>query len=463
MFPPSTYKTHRELLKKLCGTGILLFPGNSEESYNYPANCYPFRQDSNFLYFFGISQPGLAGLLDTDQNQDILFREDSDPEDMIWTGPVAGASVLQEMSGTDQCLPFQEICSYLQRALRDGRKVHFLPPYRPSTQHQLLNWLGIPPAQQKEQSSEALSRGVIHLRSIKSEEEIQEIEKASEVSTRMHRTVMKMACPGITEQAIAGMLEGIALSAGCRVSFPPIVSMRGEILHNHDHSGILEEGKLLLTDAGCETAMGYAADITRTVPVGGVFSMKQKDIYSIVQAMSKKTIPLATPETPYRTVHWEACKIMVEGLCLLGLMKGNPEEAVEAGAHALFMPHGIGHMMGLDVHDMEGLGEDLVGYDEEIPRNKLFGHASLRMGRRLKPGMVVTHEPGIYFIPGLIEQWKTLKKHAEYIHYERIEDYMDFGGIRIEDNLLITPDGNRILGPPLPKTIKSIEKAMKHS
>ena len=461
MFDSAIYKNRREKLKKLIGNGIILLPGNREIPMNYPSNAYSFRQDSSFLYFFGLNLPDMAGLIDIDRNLTLIFGTELTLEDLIWTGPQTSGEQLKEQTGADQFLPLAKLSEYLKTAGQSKIPVHYLPSYHAETKLQLKEWLGIPLRDQQKSVSERLIRAVVNLRSVKSDEEIREIEKAADITARMHLTAMKMARPGISEQSICGVLEGIAISAGGRLSFPTILSMHGETLHNHHHGGILEEGKLLLTDAGCETEMGYAADMTRTVPVGGDFCSRQKEVYSIVLEASNKSIEMTKPGILYRDVHMEACRTLAEGLNALGLMKGDSEEAVREGAHALFMPHGIGHMLGLDVHDMEGLGEDRVGYDDKVSRSTIFGHASLRMARELEPGFVVTNEPGIYFIPGLIDLWKAEKRHLSFLNYDRIETFRDFGGIRLENDLLITPVGHHIFGKPVPRTIKEIEKTIK--
>lgn len=367
-----------------------------------------------------------------------------------------------KLVGIASTAPLASFGKYIAEALAKGRKVHFLPPYRGETKIQLSDLLGIPVASLKANISVELIKAVVKLRSIKSAEEVVEIEKMVDAAWLMHTTAMKMAYPGVVEQEIAGTIEGVALANAGQVSFPIILSIHGETLHNHYHGNTLTEGRMLVVDAGCESVETlYSSDITRTVPVGGKFSQRQREIYEIVLEANLKAIDAIKPGIPYREIHLLAAGVIVDGLKKLGLMKGDTKAAVEAGAHALFMPHGLGHMMGMDVHDMENLGEDYVGYDEEIVRSKQFGTAFLRLGRKLQPGFVLTVEPGIYFIPALIDQWKNEGQHTGFINYDKVETYKDFGGIRIEDDVLVTETGHRVLGKPIPKTVAEIEEIMK--
>ena len=462
MFTPGTYAGRREALRREIKSGIAVFPGNTEAAFNYPANTYHYRQDSTFSYFFGLNQPDLAGIIDFDNGAELLFGNDVDMDDIIWMGPQPSMADRGKLVGIKHTAPLSGFGDTIAEALKKGRKVHFLPPYRGETKIQLLTLLGIPVAEQKAAASAELIRAVVKLRSIKSAEEVAEIEKMVDVAYLMHTTAMKMAHPGIVEQEIAGTIEGIALANAGPVSFPVILSINGQTLHNHYHGNTLSEGRMLVVDAGCESEESlYSSDITRTVPVGGKFNERQRGIYEIVLNANLNAIAAIKPDIPYREVHLLAAKTIADGLKALGLMKGDTGAAVEAGAHALFFPHGLGHMMGMDVHDMENLGENYVGYDEEITRASQFGTAFLRLGRRLQPGFVLTVEPGIYFIPALIDQWKAEGKFAEFINYEKVETYKDFGGIRIEDDVLVTETGNRVLGRPIPKTVAEIEAIMK--
>ena len=461
MFSQEIYIQRREKLRKKFKTGLLLFLGNTEAPMNYPGNTYKYRQDSNFLYYFGLDHPGLAAVMDIEAGTDCIYGEDYTLDDVIWMGPQPTIAEMAEKVGVLSVHPLKELAATINTTLKHSRKIHFLPPYRANSILQLSNVLGIHPNFVKNYTSEKLINAVVSMRSIKEECEIAEIEKACNIGYQMHVASMKMAKPGVYEREIAGHIEGIALGSGGMVSFPVILSQHGETLHNHNHGDKLVEGKLMVTDAGAESEMHYASDFTRTVPVGGKFSKKQKEIYDIVLAANNRAIEIAKPGITYQSVHLEAARVITQGLKDLGLMKGDVDEAVRNGAHAMFFPHGLGHMMGLDVHDMEDLGEDYVGYDDEVSRIDQFGTAYLRLGRRLQPGFVLTVEPGIYFIPALIDQWKSEKINASFINYDKVEEYRDFGGIRIEDDLLITDKGARLLGKKrIPVTTEEIEETM---
>ena len=460
MFDQKTYINRRKELKKQIGEGMLLFLGNVDVPMNYRSNTYRFRQDSNFLYFFGLDQQGLAGLIDVESGEEILFGNDATLDDIIWMGPQPLMAERAAMVGVSRSEPFERLRELVATAQNTGRTIHFLPPYRAENKLLLENLLGIKPALLGEKASVELIKAVVKLRSVKEEQEILELERAMEVAYLMHTTAMKMARPGVYEHDIAGVVEGIAISGGGMLSFPLILSVRGETLHNHAHDNKLESGQLLLVDGGAETTMHYATDHTRTFPVGGRFSERQKDVYEIVLDAQVRAIGAIRPGKPFREVHMLAAKTIASGLKSLGLMKGDVDSAIEQGAHALFMPHGLGHMMGLDVHDMEDLGENFVGYDDEIKRSELFGTAFLRLGRRLQEGFVLTVEPGIYFIPALLEKWEQEKKFSEFINYEKAKSYLGFGGIRIEDDVLVTSGGFRVMGRPIPKTVDEIESTM---
>ena len=458
MFDTKVYTNRREHLHKLMKNGIAVFIGNVESPFNYPANAYHFRQDSTFLYYFGIDLSGFAAIMDFDSGADIIFGNDFNMNDIIWRGPQPTVSEIAKKCGIDNTRPFSQLEATIQEAFAKGRKVHFLPPYRGETKMTLSALLKENPCQMKSLASVKLKKAVVKMRSIKEDIEIQEIEKAIDIAYEMHTTAMKMCNAGVKEHEIFGKIEGIALSRGAGVSFPSIVSVNGQTLHNHLHNNILSKGKMLLVDAGAETDMHYASDITRTTPVGGKFSPMQKDIYNIVLKANIEAINAAAPGLSNKDVHILACKVIVGGLKELGLMKGNADEAVQSGAHALFMPHGIGHMLGLDVHDMEGIGEDIVGYGKKVKRSSQFGMAYLRFALPYKPGHVFTIEPGCYFIPELIDKWKSEGKFMEFINYESIKAYMSIGGIRIEDNVLITDTGCKVLGKPIPKNVNEIEE-----
>ncbi len=457
MFKKEVYADRRNRLREEMSSGLVLIPGNSEASFNYPANTYHFRQDSNFLYFFGIDLYDLTGVMDVDANKDYIFGNDVDIDDIIWMGPQPTIKDQAAEVAVENTAPLAKLNEMIAEAIQQGRKVHFLPPYRGEHVMQLQDLLGIGKDKIKSYASLELIKAVVKLREIKDEYEIAEIEKAVDIAYEMHTTAMKMSKAGVVEREIAGTIEGISLAKGGPTSFPIILSIHGETLHNHYHGNTLEIGRMMVTDAGAETTMHYASDITRTVPVGGKFDERQKGIYEIVLEANMKSIEAIKPGVEYREIHFLAARTIVDGLKKLGLMKGDTNAAVEAGAHALFMPHGLGHMMGLDVHDMEGLGENNVGYDEKTTRSDQFGTAYLRLGKELKPGFVLTVEPGCYFIPELWKRWKNDGMHTDFINYDAVEKYLDFGGVRIEDDVLVTEDGFRVLGKPIPKTVAEIE------
>jgi len=457
MFKSEVYLRRRDELRKKMKKGLALFIGNVESPMNYPDNAYHFRQDSDFLYFFGLDLPGFTALMDFDSGKDTIFGNDFDMDDIIWMGPQPTVKELALKCGITATAPVSKIADIISDAISKKRRVHFLPPYRAETKMTLGSLLRENPCQMKTLASPELIKAVVEMRSIKEAIEIEEIEKAVAIAYEMHVTAMKMCKPGIREQEIFGTIEGIALAKGGGTAFPIILSINGQTLHNHEHGNILKKGRMMVTDAGAETNMHYSSDITRTTPVGGKFSTLQKDIYEIVLKANTGAINAARPGLSNRDVHLMACTIIAASLKEIGLMKGNTAEAVEQGAHALFMPHGLGHMMGLDVHDMEALGENNVGYNTETVRSNQFGTAFLRFALPYQPGHVLTVEPGCYFIPELIAKWKAEKKFTEFINYPATEKYMSVGGVRIEDNILITDKGHKLLGKAIPKTIKEIE------
>lgn len=462
MFETSVYKNRRARLKEKVKSGLVLILGNGEAPANYTDNTYKFRQDSSFLYFFGLNQPGFAGVIDIDSGDEYIFGNDVDMDDIIWMGPQPSVKDMAARAGVSKTAPFARLADCMKTAISQGRRIHFLPPYRFRNMLLLEELLGIQPALVKNYASLELIKAVVDLRSVKEPCEIEEITKACNIGYEMHTAAMRNCKPGVKEQYIAGLIEGIAASYGSMVSFPVILSQNGETLHNHDHSQILQEGRMMLTDAGAEEVSHYCSDFTRTVPVGGKFLTRQKEVYNIVLAANNKAIEIAKPGVTYQYVHLEVCKVLAQGLKDLGLMKGDVNEAVAAGAHALFMPHGLGHMMGLDVHDMEDLGQIYVGYDDETRPIDQFGTSSLRMGRRLQEGFVITDEPGCYFIPALIDQWRAQGMHKEFLNYDKIETFKDFGGIRLEDDILIIPGGSRFLGDKrTPITVEEVEEIMR--
>ncbi len=457
MFKSDVYVKRRDELRRRMKTGLALFIGNVESPMNYPANTYHFRQDSDFLYFFGLDLPGFTGLIDFDSGTDKIFGNEVDIDDIVWMGPQPSVKDLALKCGVTGTAPTAKLEEVIKDAVSKRRRVHFLPPYRGETKMTLGSLLKENPCQMKTLASTELVKAVVSMRSIKERVEIDEIEKAVDIAYSMHVTAMKMCKPGVVEQDIFGTIEGIALAKGGGTSFPIILSINGQTLHNHSHSNVLKKGRMMVTDAGAETNLHYASDITRTTPVGGKFSDLQKDIYEIVLKTNTDAIKATRPGLSNRNLHLMACKNIASGLKELGLMKGDTDEAVAVGAHALFMPHGLGHMMGLDVHDMEALGENYIGYNDEVKRSDQFGLAFLRFALPYMPGHVFTIEPGCYFIPELIEKWKSEKKFTEFINYSKIDKYMSIGGIRIEDNVLITENGHKLLGKPIPKTVKEIE------
>jgi len=457
MFSPQTYQQRRDLLCQKTGSGLILLPGSKEASMNYTENTYPFRQNSHFVYFVGIDQPDLFVVIDVDARKTILFGNELSMDDIIWTGPMPSLSDQALESSITEVLPTSALNDCIKKAQKLNRPIHFLPQHRAWSMLQLEALTGIPALQLKASASDKLIRAVVSLRSIKSADEIVEIEKAAAVGYAMHLTALKMALPGETERTIAGFIEGIALSKCRGLSFPTILSQRGEVLHGHSHGGTLEKGRLMLCDAGAVSLEYYASDFTRTAVVGGTFSSQQRDLYQMVLDANNRAFQLIRPGILYRDVHIASAKVLAEGLKSIGILKGNVDEAVAAGAHALFMPHGLGHMMGLDVHDMEDLGENHVGYDEEISRSTQFGLRSLRLGRRLQSGFVLTVEPGLYFMPELIQKWEAEKILPEFVNYDRAKQFIGTGGIRLEDDAIVTESGCRMPGKRLPISLEEIE------
>ncbi|MEA3452584.1 MAG: aminopeptidase P family protein [Bacteroidota bacterium] len=458
MFPKEVYINRRKRLAEKMSGGILLFLGNHDVPFNYPANIYPFRQDSAFAYFFGLNQPGLAAMIDVDSGENIIFGDELTMDDIIWMGNLPTIRERAEQVGITKVLPSVKLAEMMTEAISKSRKIHYLPPYRAEVIHWADSLLNIKYDEVRANASKELIKAVVSLRSIKDKYEIAEIEKMVGVAYKMHTTAMKIAKPGVKEQQITGAITGITFGNEGPLSFPAIVTVNGQTLHNNNYGNILKEGQMLVCDAGAESYMLYASDITRTTPVGGKFNQRQKDIYEIVLKANTEVIKSIRPNEEYRNMHLLSAKIVAQGLKDLGIMKGNIDDAVAQGAHALFYPHGLGHMMGMDVHDLEGVGEDFVGYDNEIKRADQFGLAFLRLGRKLQPGFVITVEPGIYFIPELIDMWKAEGKHTDFINYDKVESFKDFGGIRIEDDILVTENGCRNLSEAIPKTVADVEK-----
>ena len=463
MFSKETYVSRRAELKKLVKRGIIILFGNNNSPCNFPANgYYPFRQDSSFLYYFGLQRDGLVGIIDVDNDIETLVGDDIDIDDIVWYGSVESVHDMAESTGVSCTAPMRSLKTICNDAMRQKRTIHFLPPYRHDIKLQIFDLLGIHPNQQKESASMALIKAVVKQRSTKEAQEIEELERAAVIGYKMHTTAMRLTRPGVTEKFVGGQVDGIANSYGAMVSFPTIYTQHGEIMHGNPSMNVLEAGRLALCDAGAETMDNYCSDNTRTMPVSGKFTQRQLEIYSIVEACHDYTLKVAKPGVKYFDVHLAVCKLMTDRLKELGLMKGDTEEAVAAGAHAMFLPHGLGHMMGMAVHDMESLDQRYVGFDEETqPRLDQFGTNCLRMGRRLEEGFVVTDEPGIYFIPALIDDWKASGHCKEFINFDLLETYKDFGGIRIEDDVLITKDGCRFIGKDrIPYHPKDVEAFM---
>jgi len=457
MFPTKDYAQRRRRLREQVESGLILFLGNGHAPMNYADNPYPFRQDSSFLYFFGLDTPGLAAMIDADQGEECVFGNDPTVDDIVWTGPQPLLKERCDQIGVSTAAPFGQLQNSLNKAVKQGRKVHFLPQYRADNILLMQQLLKIAPATIRQQASEALIKAVVAQRSIKTQQEIEQIEAAIDISYEMHVAAMKLSRPGLYEREIAGAIEGSAISKGSRPAFPTIFSIHGQTLHNPYYGNVMKDGDIAVHDSGAESALHYASDITRTIPIGGKFSPRQKDVYSIVLQAQEKAIDVIKPGVEFREVHRIACTVLAEGLKDLGLMKGDPQEAVQAGAHTLFFPCGLGHMLGLDVHDMEALGEDYVGYTETIKRNPDFGWRFLRLAKAVEPGFVVTVEPGLYFIGELMDRWKAEQKHESFINYSKLEKFRDFGGVRIEDDVLVISDGCRLLGIPVPKSIEQVE------
>jgi len=458
MFDRKIYISRRKTLAGNMKSGLLLFMGNLESSMNYAANVYPFRQDSTFLYYWGLDEPAMAAVIDLDSGEEILFGDDISVEDVVWMGALMPMVEKAERVGVKHVRPMNELLKVLEQAFAQHRTVHFLPQYRPENKLLLQNLLGITAEALNRHASLPFIQAVIKQRSHKATEEINEIEHALEVSFDIHVNAMKITKPGVYEYQVAGEILAGALKHGMSMAFPIIFSVRGETLHNPHHHNQMLAGQLAVNDCGAETALHYASDITRTIPVSGKFTPEQRDIYQTVLDGQLAAIAAIKPGIKYRDVHLHTAKVMANHLKNLGFMKGDMDEAVAHGAHALFFPHGLGHMMGLDVHDMENLGENNVGYNEEVVRSSQFGLAYLRLGKELESGYVMTVEPGIYFIPALIDQWKAAGKFTDFINYSKLESYREFGGIRIEDDVLVTAEGNRVLGKPIPKSVQEVEE-----
>ena len=459
MFDPSTYRSRRRaLMQQECPeSGLVLLLGNQPSPKNYAANPHSFRQDSTFLYYFGLDQPDLYGLIDLDAGASTLYGEDGALEDVIWTGETSSLQNAATAAGIKTVAPPSVLEEDLADAKKQGRPLHLLPPYRPDHRLQLASLLGISPQHLEGHVSVPLIRAVVHQRAHKTEAEIAQIEEALERTAQVHAYAQRHARPGTTERQLMGGMTKEVTAAGTDFSFTPTCSVHGEVLHNHSYPNTLEEGDLLLVDAGVDSPLHYAGDITRVTPVGGAFTPRQRRLYEAVVDAQETAIDALSPGVPFVDVHLRAAQTLTEHLIEIGLMQGDPAAAVDAGAHALFFPHGLGHMIGLDVHDMESLGEEHVGYADDQTRSEQFGLHTLRLARPLRPGFVVSVEPGCYFIPPLVDHWRSEGRHDAFINYDRVEDFLGIGGIRIEDDLLITEDGPQLLGPHIPKAVDAVE------
>ena len=456
MFSQETYTERREVLKRKIGKGLIVLFGNEESPMNYADNTYHFRQDSTFLYYFGIQRPGLAGVLDIDNDRDIIFGDEYTVDDYVWRGPQPTIVSEAGNCGVENILPSIKLAAIFEEANQIGQPIHFLPLYRPENRIKLQELTGIRPNEVDAKFSVDLVKAVVSQREFKSEEEILELTKSVDVSVDMHVAAMRFAKSGMTEAQVTAEIHKVAIAAGGNISFPIIATKNGQTLHNHYHGNTLKEGDLFLIDAGYENQMSYAGDLSSTIPVSKKFTTEQNEIYQLTLNAHQAAIDAVGPGIPFREAHMAACITIFEGLKALGFTKGNAADAFEAGAHALFFPCGTGHMMGLDVHDMEDLGEVWVGYDGQ-PKSTQFGLKSLRLAKPLQPGHVFTIEPGIYFIPELIDLWRSQHKFNDFICWEKVDNYRNFGGIRNEEDFLMTENGAEILGKPKPKSIEKIE------
>ncbi|WP_447639787.1 MULTISPECIES: aminopeptidase P family protein [Chitinophagaceae] len=460
MFAKEIYINRRVQLKQRVGSGLVLLLGNEESGMNFRHNTYPFRQDSTFLYYTGLDKAALYFVLDIDNDKEILFGDNISIDDIVWFGPTPSLEEAATGSGITDVRPIKELQAYLDNAIAQ-QPVLFLPPYRDEHTLKLSGLLNIPIKEIDQKVSVPLIKAVVDMRAHKQPEEIEEINKAVDISTEMHKLFFKQTKVGIREYEVAGLLEGLAFGKGGRLSYPIILTVNGETLHIHARGTVMQNGQLALCDAGAETAMHYAGDLTRTAPVNGKFTDIQKHMYNTVLSAQAAAVNACKPGTLFLDVHKTAASILLKGLKEVGIVKGDIDEAIAHDVHTLFFQCGLGHMMGLDVHDMENLGEQYVGYTDTMRKGAAFGWKSLRLGRALEPGFVVTVEPGLYFIPALIDQWKAENKLAQFVDYNELEKYRHFSGIRIEDNYVITDNGAQLLGNGIaPKTVEEIEAFM---
>ena len=454
MFNKDIYIARRAKLKKAVGKGLLLFWGNDYCGMNFADNQYHFRQDSTFLYFFGLPFEGLNAIIDIDNDKEIIFGDELTIDAIVWMGTQPTLKEKSEATGLKDVRPSKDIKVYLDTAMAKKQTIHYLPTYRAEHQIKLLQWLNIPIG--AEQPSEPFIYGVVNQRNNKGKEEIAEIEKACCVTADMHIAAMRKVRPGIQESEVVAAVEEIAARHNYQLSFPTIGTVNGQTLHNHDHSHTLKSGQMFLLDAGAETEMGYAGDMSSTIPVDKKFTSRQRDIYDLQVASHEAAVAMLKPGVNFVDVYEESCRVVCAGFKDLGFMKGDPMDAVKAGAHALFYPTGLGHLMGLDVHDMESLGEERVGYNGQT-KSKQFGRKSLRLGRPLEEGFTLTIEPGLYFVPELIDLWRGQHKFTDFINYDKVETYKDFSGLRNEENYLITKEGSHLLGKKIPLHAEEVE------
>lgn len=459
MFPTTTYQQRRQNLMDNMSAGILLFLGNNYSPMNYGGNTYHFRQDSSFLYYFGIDRPGLVATIDLEDGRTTIYGREATLDDIIWTGPQESLRSMAEKVGVTEVKTLAQLSRYLQTTIHVNRRVHYFPPYRGENKLKISHWLNKPIGAVERDWSVELVKKVTAQREIKSDEEVQEMHTAVNWSANMHLAAMRMCRPGLKESDLYAAAYAETLKQNSHPAYSIILTVDGQTLHNHHHHNELKPGQLVLADMGAESTRSYAGDITRTFPVDGQFTTQQKEIYQIVLDAQLAALNAVKSGVTYRSVHLLASRVITEGLINIGLMKGDADEAVNAGAHALFFPHGLGHQIGLDVHDMEDFGEDFIGYDEHLQRSQQFGLAFLRLGKTLQSGMAITVEPGLYFIPQLMDQWRADGKFTDFINYEKLEPYRTFGGIRIEDDVVVQNGGYELLGNPIPKTIKEVEEA----
>lgn len=456
MFSTATYERRRAALRQRLGSGLVLLPGASDAAMRYKGNPYPFVQDGSFLYFFGIDEPDHLGLLDCDTGEARLFGPEDGLDDLIWHGPRPSLASRAERVGA-VAEPISGLVAQLARARAQGRMIHFPPPYRGTGTLFLAELLDRAPTTVKVAASPALIDAVVAIREIKEPDEVAEMERALEVTAAMHAAAMRSIRPGTVESAVVGEMEAVAARGRRRFAYPPILTRRGDILHNFRHEGRLERGDLVINDSGATSSLGYCSDVTRTVPVGGRFEEPARDVYQLVLAAQEQAIAAIRPGVAYRDIHLLAARVIAEGMVAMGLFRGDPGELVADGAHALVFPHGLGHQIGLDTHDMESLGEDRVGYAPGFARSTQTGLSTLRLAKPLRKGMVVTVEPGVYFISPLIERWAAEGRFGDRINWSAVRTLVGLGGVRIEDDVLVTKSGGRVLGPPIPKSVDAVE------